>query len=294
MPTPLAEIKNVSCVFGKKKVLDDVSLKFEAGKFYALTGVNGAGKSTLMNFLAGNLFPQMGEVSFFGEPVGSDCGKIFAKTLYVSEKMTFDLAQSVDQIAADYSKFYKKWNGAIWSEWKDYFKIDASQVPQTFSRGQNMQIALGMQMAIQPELLLVDEITAVLDSYARDYVLKKLKSESDKGNTVVMATNLLNDLNTGVSDMILLHDSKIACQMQTHNIQNHFVKVRLNKDQSMELLQGLKSIQVSQNSDYSRSFLIPVDELKNKANETLIRTHLDQRGITPEEVFKYYTHSRMN
>ena len=67
------EIRNVTKVIKKTKVIDNVDITFEGGKIYGLSGKNGCGKTMLMRLISGLIYPTEGEVVIDGKILGKDC-----------------------------------------------------------------------------------------------------------------------------------------------------------------------------------------------------------------------------
>lgn len=104
METPVLSIENVSKFFGKRKVLDNVSVSVEQGEIFGLLGSNGAGKSTLAQISSGILKQDSGKVFLFGE-------ELARKKIALSKKIAV-----VPQEISLYSKFSVEEN--IWFFWK--------------------------------------------------------------------------------------------------------------------------------------------------------------------------------
>ena len=138
-----------------KVVLDHVSTVFERGHSYGILGVNGAGKSTMLRLIAGTELPNAGRVrrdAMVSWPLGFASG--FNAQMTGRNNVTF-AARAYGQDVREVLDFVEDF-----SELGDYLDVPV----RTYSSGMASKLAFGLSMAIQFELYLIDEITAVGDA----------------------------------------------------------------------------------------------------------------------------------
>lgn len=195
----LAYLKNVSKVFtnprtGKGLVaLNDVSIEVEQGDFLCLIGPSGCGKSTTLNLLAGFEHPSEGELMFKGSPItgpSPERGVVFQEfSLYpwmdVLQNVAFSVRKGNKKEKEEVARKYLGKVGLL-----DF----AHAVPNELSGGMKQRVAIARTLAMDPDLLLMDEPFGSLDEQTR----RKLDNEvlslwKGQGKTVVFVTHCIEE-----------------------------------------------------------------------------------------------------
>ena len=199
MSIPVSEVKDVSFTFGSRQVLENVSLKVEAGDFLLLIGPNGSGKTTLLKLLLGLLTPWQGQVSLFGHELGAF--REWHRVGYVSQKATgFDArfpATVMEVVLA--GRIARRGLGRrLGPDDRDAAMTALKVVDMedrkdaligSLSGGQQQRVFIARALAGQPELLVLDEPSAGLDSLAMDTFYAMLGSLNRDGITVVTVSH---------------------------------------------------------------------------------------------------------
>lgn len=282
----LIELNQIQKFFGSKTVLKSVSLKLQEGKFYALLGKNGAGKSTLIKVLMKCEVPDQGSGSVLGKSLDDDDASVNEEIGYVSENLNYTFSMSLSELFRSLSKLYPRWNEEEFQNIVRRLKIDPSRSYRDLSRGQKMQVSFAAAIAMQPKLILLDEVTAVLDADARAYLMDILNQFVKRGGTVVMATNIVSEVQYYADHLLLVDQGSLRLDATVSDLLAKFAKLRLKEGMSHSILQKKECIPVTLNSDRSISYLIPQSEL---GSDGLPAELVDRRGITLEEIFIYYT-----
>jgi cobalt/nickel transport system ATP-binding protein len=210
----LLELRDVAVRVGDREVLRDVTLSIAEGERVVLLGVNGCGKSTLLKIMDGLVFPSRGELRFHGEPLGAralgDAG--FRRRFRGEVALLF---QNVDAMlfhptVADEIAFGPRQLGMADAEervarWAAATGVEAllSRPPFELSGGEKKRVALAAVLAIDPGLLLLDEITSGLDPASSARLVDLLASLP--GMAVVTATHNLSIAEELGERAILLH-----------------------------------------------------------------------------------------
>ena len=200
-------IKNLCKSFGvghkKTPILKDINLSIEEGEFVAILGFSGSGKSTLIAAIAGLLEPDSGEVLKQGKPIkgpGTDRGVIFQSySLMPWFTVWGNIALGVDKV-------YPKWSAekrhAHVQKYVDMVGLShaSHQRPAELSGGMRQRVAVARALAINPEILLLDEPLSALDALTRSKLQDEIEAiwEKDK-KTVILITN-------DVDEAVLLAD----------------------------------------------------------------------------------------
>ena len=281
----IVEVKNISKSFHENKVRDDLSFSIEAGTFTALLGRNGSGKSTILNVLMGEVQLDQGDCFLFGESIRSNPDYLKNKIGHVSEKIKFDYPLSIREFMPQYATFFEQFDLDLFSKLASDLKLNLDKQFGEYSRGQKMQIVLMAAICQKPELLLIDEITSVLDAFARNYVITLLKNFTAQGGTVILTTNIVNEVQFYCSDVLFLSKSKVKFQTPLKDIPSNFKKYR-SFDAHHPVLKNPTCIWSGANSDGSQSYIIPNGQLSTDAVHGLLE---DKRMVTLEDLYIYHS-----
>lgn len=281
----MIKIKNLEKSYHGNKILDNIDLLIEPGKMTTLLGENGCGKSTLLNILSGFELPDKGDVTYKGESLSGIRFPYKHDIFYVHEKINYTLSITVAEYIAILKEQIPRWNDKFFRQMVKQRKINLNNNFQNFSRGQKMQVALMMGLASMPKVLLLDEITSVIDVYGRKYFLDLLAKFVALGNTVVITTNIINELEFYTDNLVVLKNKKVVLNKNVKEIPNQFIKIRQTGQVKHPIFSHEKCVWAGVNSDKSVSFIIPASLVEKSSIPQEI---LDKRKSTLEDVFIYY------
>ena len=189
----LLELSNVGKSFGGACVLKDVKLSIAKGEFVAIVGFSGAGKTTLISLIAGLLKPDTGTVMLNGQPVngpGPDRGMVFQNYSLLPWLTVFEnISLAVDEV-------FGEWNVAKRREHVERYiqMVNLSPArdkrPAELSGGMRQRVSVARALAIEPQILLLDEPLSALDALTRATLqdeISRIREETHK--TVVLITN---------------------------------------------------------------------------------------------------------
>jgi capsular polysaccharide transport system ATP-binding protein len=197
------ELKNVSKIYrtigGENVVLDSLSFSFPARTNIGILGKNGAGKSTLMRIVAGTEQPDTGEVTRQGSvswPIGFGGG--FNGSLSGEENCRF-VARIYDADVDEVVGFTMHF-----AELGDYFHMPV----KTYSSGMRARLAFGLSMAIEFDVYLVDEVTAVGDSRFQQKCREAFRERSGR-SSVIIVSHQLNTIKDYCQRCAVLSDGRL-------------------------------------------------------------------------------------
>lgn len=204
---PLLEITGASKSYGKGEsrthVLENVNLSIKPGEFVAIVGYSGAGKTTLISLLSGLLKPESGKVLMHRKPVtgpGPDRGVVFQNySLLPWMSVLENIKLAVQQVFPEYSSDKLKSHCARYIDMVNLSHA-MHKLPSELSGGMRQRVSLARALAMQPEVLLMDEPLSALDALTRATLQEELlRIWEHERTTVVLITN-------DVEEAILLAD----------------------------------------------------------------------------------------
>ncbi|MDE6859592.1 MAG: ABC transporter ATP-binding protein [Duncaniella sp.] len=234
---PVISVKGLTQRYGTGRVIySDLSFEVPKGRILGLLGKNGTGKTTTINILMGYLRPQKGECRIFGEPITELTPATRARIALLIEGHVQYSFMTIEQIEKFYSHFYPKWNRAAYYELMNKLHVSPNQKISTMSCGQRSQVALGLILAQNADLLVLDDFSLGLDpGYRRlfiDYLREYAKGEE---KTVFMTSHIIQDLEQLIDDCIILDYGKILTQMPVDKLLADFGKYTFTVDGDIAL-----------------------------------------------------------
>ena len=214
----LVELRNISKSYGPLKVLDSVSLNVERGEVIAVIGRSGSGKSTMLRCINGLEPIQGGEIIVDGVRVNDKAtdlrrlrqgvGIVFQSFnlfphLSVSDNIT--LAPRI--VKHERPDQARKVAMDVLSRVGLADKIDA--FPHQLSGGQQQRVAIARSLAMQPQVMLFDEVTSALDPELTGEVLKVLETMAREGMTMILVTHEIGFARRFGSRVVFMHQGHI-------------------------------------------------------------------------------------
>ena len=238
---------------GEKVALHDVNIKIEQGEMIGLIGHTGSGKSTLIQHLNGLLKPTSGAVFYDGKDINdSDFSKkkLRSKVGLVFQYPEYQLFEST---VIDDVKFGPKNIGM------DSLKIDMNSFqalkqvgigedlldvsPLELSGGQKRRVAIAGVLAVEPEVLILDEPTAGLDPSGRDEILDLVaKLHKERNLTVILVSHSMEDVARYVERLIVMNHGTVAFDATPGEVFSHYKeleKIGLMAPQVTYVMEGL-------------------------------------------------------
>lgn len=255
-------VKNLSQRYGKGRVIyENLSFEVPKGRILGLLGKNGTGKTTTINILMGFLKPQSGECRIFGEDITRMSPQTRSRIALLLEGHVQYAFMTISQIERFYSRFYPNWNSNAYYGLMEKLKVTPDQKISSMSNGQRSQVALGLILAQNADLLVLDDFSLGLDpgyrrlfiEYLRDFV----KSE---GKTVFMTSHIIQDLERLVDDCIIMDYGRILTQMPVDQLMSTLRRYSYSEGKLPEG-EGIFSPWHTGNENEFYSFLMP-DELR--------------------------------
>ena len=235
-------INNLTYKYDKKiKALDNITMDFEKGDIIGIIGSNGSGKSTLFNNLMGILKPTEGEILYKNNKLKYDKRSLYNLRKEVGivfqdpEKQIFysmvydDLAFALRNIGTDEDIIKVRINQALDAvNGKDF--ID--RPVHSLSYGQKKRVAIASVIAMNNDLILLDEPTAGLDPESTKAIVEIIKSLHNKGKKIVITSHDMNLIYDICDYVYVLNKGKVINEGSTEDV---FLNERIINEAGLEL-----------------------------------------------------------
>ncbi len=220
------ELKNISFVYGKgtpfeKRAVDNVSFKINKGEFIGVMGHTGSGKSTLMQMLNGLIRPSEGRVLLDGKDIWAEPKKIRSVRFKVGMVFQYPEYQLFEETVYKDIAFGPQNKGLEGDELDKAVREAADftglkpalleKSPFDLSGGEKRRAAIAGVIAMDPEILVLDEPTAGLDPMGREVLLSQItRYHSERRNTVLLVSHTMEDIARVADRIIVMNKGKLA------------------------------------------------------------------------------------
>ena len=258
---PILEAKNLTYIYSvgtpfEHKALDDISFSVERGEFIGIIGHTGSGKSTLMQQLNGLLKPTSGTVLLDGQDIWSDkkltrqarfrVGLVFQYPEYqlFEETVYKDIAFGPKNMGLSAEEVDRRVREAAGFVGLTEQQLEVS--PFDLSGGQKRRVAIAGVIAMEPEVLILDEPTAGLDPVARSEILGNIQSyRKAKNATIMMVSHSMEDVARLTDRLLVMNGSKLAMDAPPAQVFTHaeeLTQMGLNIPQVTQVFLELKKL----------------------------------------------------
>ena len=223
---PILQVKNLTHTYSagtpfEHIALNDVSFSVERGEFIGIIGHTGSGKSTLMQHLNGLLKPTAGQILLDGKDIWSEkaltrqarfrVGLVFQYPEYqlFEETVYKDIAFGPKNMGLDTKEIDRRVREAAGFVGITDEQLEVS--PFDLSGGQKRRVAIAGVIAMEPEVLILDEPTAGLDPVGREGILSNIESyRKAKNATIMMVSHSMNDVARLTDRLIVMNKAHLA------------------------------------------------------------------------------------
>lgn len=253
------ELKNLSFVYGQKtpfekRAVDNVSISIEKGEFIGIIGHTGSGKSTLVQMLNGLIQPTEGQVLLDGEDIWQNpkeirkvrfkVGMVFQYPEYqlFEETVYKDIAFGPTNMGKTEQEIDLAVRKA--AEFTDLKPELLQKSPFDLSGGEKRRAAIAGVIAMDPEVLVLDEPTAGLDPMGRDVLLSQIvQYHKKRKNTVLLVSHSMEDIARVADRIIVMNESHLVMFDKTREVFSHgreLEKIGLRVPQITKIMLELK------------------------------------------------------
>ena len=255
----ILELKNLSFVYGKgtpfeKRAVSNVSLKINRGELVGIIGHTGSGKSTLAQMLNGLIKPTCGEVLLDGKNIWDEPKKIRSVRFRVGMVFQYPEYQLFEETVYKDIAFGAINKGLSGEELDRAVKNAADftspkpelldKSPFDLSGGEKRRAAIAGVIAMDPEVLILDEPTAGLDPMGREILLSQIvRYHKEKGNTVLLVSHSMEDIARVADRVIVMNSSELVMFDKTSEVfarGDELESIGLRVPQITKIMQSLR------------------------------------------------------
>lgn len=272
----VVEVRNLTHYYGSKKVYENLNFQIKKGSIFGLLGKNGTGKTTTINILNGFLKPKSGQCLILGEDSYKLSPKTKAQIGFLIEGHVQYSFMNIIQIEKYYSQFYPQWKKGVYYDLMSKLKVSDNQHISKMSCGQRSQVALGLLLAQNPDLLILDDYSMGLDAgYRRlflDFLKEYGKSES---KTIFITSHIIQDLDGFLDDCVILDYNGVVLQMSINEFKQNFKMYRFTASKPNLVIKDkiVSNFEISKDKVTIYSF----------EDANTVKNHMESKGISPTE-----------
>lgn len=235
--------------------IDNVNIEIEKGELVGIIGHTGSGKSTLIQHLNGLLKPESGKIFLDGEDIWADKSKIrnvrfkvglcfqYPEYQLFEETVYKDIAFGPTNMGLDEDEINKRVREA--ANFVGLKEEHLEKSPFDLSGGEKRRAAIAGVMAMQPEVLIMDEPTAGLDPKGRDRILSMLKEyREETGSTVLLVSHSMEDVAKLATKVLVMNNSHAVMYGSVSEVYSRgkeLSEMGLNVPQITRVFMGLKA-----------------------------------------------------
>lgn len=253
------ECRHLTHYYGKRLIYRDLNFNVPRGRILGLLGKNGTGKTTTINILSGYLRPREGQCRIFSEELHRLTPQTRQRIALLIEGHVQYSYMTIEEIERFYAPFYPRWNRDAYYGLMEKLHVAPRQRISRMSCGQQSQVALGLILAQDAELLILDDFSMGLDpGYRRLFVeyLRDYARAEDK--TVFLTSHIIQDMEKLIDDCIIMDYGRIMVQMPVGELLSTFGRYTFSTPlPSLPDLEGCHHAQVSRGGGELFSFESP-------------------------------------
>ena len=274
--TNAIEVHNLCHRYNGRAIYEDLNLTVPERSICGLLGKNGQGKTTLVNILMGFLKPTSGRCLVLGED-SHDLSPFTRNRIGLLHEghLAYDF-MTIEQTERFYRGCYVNWKPALFYNLVDKMGLSHTHKVANMSCGQRSQVVLGVIMAQNPDLLILDDYSMGLDAGYRRLFLDVLHDFSALGDkTIFVTSHIVQDLEQLVDTMIFIDQGKIM-QTGLKDFMHSFHKYIFHNDNRLQLKKDKILTGWEQRGDQITLYsFAPLQE---------VRHHLSSLGIQAQEL----------
>ena len=203
------KVTNLTKDYGNGRGIFDLNFTIYKGETFGFVGTNGSGKTTTIRNIMGFIKPQQGTVQVLGMDAWKDSCEIKKYVAYIPGEIAFpDLTTGISFFKAQ-AELLKLKNMDYANSLIKRLQLDSSANLKRMSKGMKQKTAIVAALMADKDILILDEPTTGLDPLMRETFLELIKEEKEKGKTILMSSQMFDELEATCDRVALIFDGKI-------------------------------------------------------------------------------------
>ena len=272
------KLENVSKTYGRKKVVDDISISLDKPSVFGLLGTNGAGKTTTIRMLLGIIKKDSGTILWNGKEVSR---KSVNFGYLPEERGVYPKVRIMDQLLYFAALKGMKKEDALKSVsyWAKKLKIEEYlQMPaEKLSKGNQQKVQFLTAVIHDPELVVLDEPFSGLDPVNTEILKQAIIDLVKKGKYIIMSAHEMHTIQEFCSDIVIINRGKTVLKGNLKDIRNSYdanrVEVETNKD-IKPIIKELK-LKIENEHDNNYTILIKSEDEGHKLLKSIIKEKIE-------------------
>ena len=214
----MIKLQNLSAGYSTKHpVLHELNTTLHVGRIYGLLGANGSGKTTLLKTISGSIAPLSGELSAMGENPIERSVAFLSEMIYLPDEVQLP-SMSAKTFEKLYAPLRPQFSAEKFHNYLQRFEVDTNIRLNRLSLGNRKKFFIAFAMACNAKLLIFDEPTNGLDILGKKVFRQLLAAEINDERTIIVSTHLVSDLESIISDVIVIKDHNIVLNADVNTI----------------------------------------------------------------------------
>ncbi|MEI6046744.1 MAG: ABC transporter ATP-binding protein [Chloroflexota bacterium] len=242
------ELDRLTCAYGKKVVVNNLSLHVPIGSVYGFLGPNGAGKTTTIKTLVGMRPLQSGRATLLGMDVATQGLEIRQYVGYMAETNNLYGHMKVSEMVEVARRMSHRWNSQSVNHYLDLFQLPHKEKIRKLSKGMKGQLALTLVLGSEPDLLILDEPTSDLDPLKRYEFLNQIVREvSSAGRTIFFSSHNLSEVEQIADRVAIVNEGRLIVEDDLDSLKSREKAVKTAFDRpvwthDLEAIPGVRRV----------------------------------------------------
>ena len=229
---PFIQFLDITKIFGKNVVLDNLELDIDYNEVFGIIGKSGSGKTTLLSILVGFLKPEKGKVFFQGQDITNTNmpDSIRQQFGFTAQEGSFYPKLTVRENLEYFGTMYNLSSNELKTKIPQILKLvnlekDEKKLASHLSSGMQKRLDIACGILHDPKVLILDEPTENLDPLLRKDILKLIKKiNKEKNVTIIMTSHLLEEIEQVCTQLAILHARQIIIQGTINELKDYYSK----------------------------------------------------------------------
>jgi ABC-2 type transport system ATP-binding protein len=260
----IVEVQGLSKKFGANQVLHGIDFSIPSGRIYGLIGHNGAGKTTAINALLG-LTSCDGSVRVLGLEPYKRRAELMRDVAFISDVASLPRFLKVSELLEMTADLHPNFSMDKALQFLKGTDIRLGAKIKALSKGMLAQLHLGIVMAIDAKLLVLDEPTLGLDiTFRKKFYRRLLEDYMNEDRSILITTHQVDEIEFLLTDLIFLREGRVVLDASMSDIASRFVQIGVNKE---KLAQARAQNPIYETSILGRNIMIFDGLDSDKASE---------------------------